>query len=357
MPEHALGSYAYRARPARGGSHPFPARLPDPPADVAALFARWDAWGRAAGHADRTRAERIRIVWAAARTADEHPLAFTTDGLVGVLGTVAAASSRETYYRALIAWHLWLLRTGRRADDPTVTLARPRVPRAEPHPASTAEIVALLGSGIRRRTRAMVVLGAMCGLRCAEIAAVRGEDLDAGGARLRVVGKGGHAATLPVHRDVLAVAQGMPAAGWWFPSAADRTRPMSANTVSSTISRAFARLGLDRQAHDLRHHFGTELLRAGVDMRTVQSLMRHASLVTTQRYTLPADGARAAAVGALCSLLGGAPALEPGAEIRHGMTDLGLARVRPGVLEGLTPGQARALAAELLAAADLAEGA
>jgi len=58
----ALGAYSYGARPIRAGSAPFPARLPGAPADVADLFAAWDRWGRAAGHADKTRGERIRVV-------------------------------------------------------------------------------------------------------------------------------------------------------------------------------------------------------------------------------------------------------------------------------------------------------
>nr|WP_306239488.1 site-specific integrase [Ornithinimicrobium cryptoxanthini] len=220
------------------------------------------------------------------------------------LGTVSAPSSKDAYYRHLLAFHSWLQRTGRRDEDPMRGLTRPRVPRIEPHPATRSEITALLSSGIRRRTRAMVVLGASCGLRAGEIAAMRGEDVDLGGARLRVVGKGGHAATLPLNADVLAVAEGMPRQGWWFPApGGDGERHVSRNSVSQTISAGFARLGLDRTCHDLRRYFGTELVRSGVDMRTVQLLMRHANLNTTQRYAAVADESRGEAVATLPSLL------------------------------------------------------
>ncbi|WP_289444876.1 hypothetical protein, partial [Klebsiella pneumoniae] len=75
---------------------------------------------------------------------------------------------------------------GRRPDNPLDVLRRPRVPRRSAHPVATAHIDAVLGSGIRRRTRMAILLCALQGLRVHETAKVRGEDVDLLGQRFRV---------------------------------------------------------------------------------------------------------------------------------------------------------------------------
>jgi site-specific recombinase XerD len=66
--------------------------------------------------------------------------------------------------------------------------------------------------------------------------------------------------------------------------------------VSCAISIAMRRVGVPSTAHGLRHWFGTWLVRSGTDLRTAQTLLRHASLATTAIYVEVADDARRAAV-------------------------------------------------------------
>ena len=78
---------------------------------------------------------------------------------------------------------------------------------------------------------------------------------------------------------------------YWFPGV-DRGHQRR-ESVCGTIKEAMIRAGVPGSAHWLRHWFGTALLEAGVDVRVVQTLMRHQNLATTEIYTLVSDGRRA----------------------------------------------------------------
>jgi integrase/recombinase XerD len=250
------------------------------------LLADWDIWQLARGLADRTRSERARIITQAAKATGQHPAEFTVDALLRWQAGHSTSSTRLTYYRALEAWHAWLLATGHRIDNPMVGLPKPREPRRRPRPAATSGIERLLASGIRRRTKVMVLLDCYAGLRVSEIAKVRGEDVDHDTRTLRVDGKGGVVRWVPMHPTLYAYALTMPKRGWWFPSHRYPDRPIRRDTASTTISRAMQRAGVTGTAHSLRHWLGTESLAAGANLRVTQELLGHGNVATTQLYTL-----------------------------------------------------------------------
>jgi len=253
----------------------------------------WAATMRAEGIRERTISERVRIVAQAARQLDEEPTALTRESIVAWLGDLPSAGTRASYFGAIRAWSRWLRDEQIRADDPTARLKTPRVPRRLPRPISREHLEDLLNkSGVHLRARVMIHLAAYEGLRVHEIAAVRGEDVDLLGRRLFVRGKGGVEAWLPLHETVAADALLMPRRGWWFESYSYKDRAgehILPGSVTSAIGRALTRCEIRATAHQLRHFFGTELLRSGVDVRVVQELMRHASLSSTQIYTLVVD--------------------------------------------------------------------
>lgn len=144
----------------------------------------------------------------------------------------------------------------------------------------------------------MVHLAVYHGLRAHEIAKVRGEDIDLYAATLRVVGKGGTDDTVPLHPVVAADARAMPRLGWWFPSPRGG-RPERRESVSAVISRAMKRADVAATGHQLRHWYGTALVRSGTDIRVAQTLMRHASLATTALYTAVDDTQQRDAVARL----------------------------------------------------------
>lgn len=255
----------------------------------------WAAKMRAEGLSDRTVSGRVSAVALCARTTGRPPTGLREDDIVGWLATPRfSPGTRQKYYGAIHAWSVHLVRAGVRDDDPTEYLRTPRVPRRQPRPVADEHLEAVLGSRMHRRTRVMIHLMAYQGLRRHEVAKLRGEDVDLLAQTVTVVGKGGVRAVLPLHQVVADDALTMPRRGWWFPSYADPTRPVKAHSVGGVVARAIRRAGVEATGHQLRHFFGTELLRAGVDVRIVQELMRHASLNTTALYTrVHADQQRA----------------------------------------------------------------
>lgn len=144
----------------------------------------------------------------------------------------------------------------------------------------------------------MVLLAALAGLRVHEIAKVRGDDFDLERGTLTVVGKGNKRATIPLHPILLDLVPTMPA-GYWFTHWESPDEPIAGKSCGQAISRAMARAGVAATAHQLRHWYGTSLLESGADLRTVQELMRHESLATTQVYTRVTSERRRAAIHAL----------------------------------------------------------
>ncbi len=258
----------------------------------------WAADMRAQGLSTRTIDERTRIIRRVTSATGQAADAFTREALVSYLGAEEfSPNTRQSYWSALRAWHQWLLVTGRRTDDPTATMKKPKTPRGVPHPVSPEDLARLLTVDMWPSTRAMILLAAYAGLRVHEIAKIRGEDIH--GDEIRVQGKGDRVDYLPLHPVLQDLARDMPRHGWWFPSPAHSTHHIDRASVSASISRAMRRAGVKGSAHWLRHFYGTQLLRTGTDIRTVQELMRHASLQTTARYTEVTDERRRAAVARL----------------------------------------------------------
>ena len=138
----------------------------------------------------------------------------------------------------------------------------------------------------------MVTLLYGCGLRISEALGLRGADVPLP-AVLRIRGKGGKERIVPVidaARD--AVAAYLRLCPW--PVAPDaplfravRGGPLSPRAIQLVMEKSRLQLGLPATAtpHAMRHSFATHLLNAGGDLRTIQELLGHASLSTTQAYT------------------------------------------------------------------------
>jgi len=148
------------------------------------------------------------------------------------------------------------------------------------------------------RDRAVLTLLYGCGLRISEGLSLTRADAPLPEA-LRITGKGGKtrlAPVLPAVRDAVdayLALQPFPLAPGDALFRARRGGPLSPRHVQATVQRLRGRLGLPASAtpHALRHSFATHLLGAGADLRSIQELLGHASLSTTQKYTA-VDAAR-----------------------------------------------------------------
>lgn len=275
--------------------------------DAADHLADWSRWLLASGMSATTAADWPATVARACRATGSDPLTMSTDDLVDYLASKPNPNTKGTYFTALEAWHRYLNARGIRLDNPMDGLRRPRQPRGTPHPVSTVGLTRLLGSPLTCGTRAAIVLAAYAGLRVHEVAKVRGEDFDLDERVLAVVGKGGRTARLPLHAPVLRSAMVMPRIGYWFPARPSSGRPhITSRGMTARITLAMRAADVAGTPHSLRHWFATHLLRGGADAVTVQELMRHSSLATTQIYMKADPEQRRAAVDGLPDLAEGA---------------------------------------------------
>ncbi len=181
-------------------------------------------------------------------------------------------------------------------------LRTPRQPRTVPRPIAVGSATRLVDAAeqgdaapwIAARNAAVFALLYGCGLRISEALSIRRSEAPIGGVEaLRVRGKGGKIRLVPVLPVVSAAISsylGLSpfAAGPEAPLfVGAKGGPLSPRIVQRALERLRSALGLPSTAtpHALRHSFATHLLSASGDLRTVQELLGHASLSTTQVYT------------------------------------------------------------------------
>ena len=213
----------------------------------------------------------------------------------------AARTSVARGFSALRSFFRFLDRTGRAQNTAIASVRTPRLPQPVPRPVASDEAAELLraaetpdGEGapwIGKRDAALFTLLYGCGLRIAEALDLDRRDAPAGETMV-VTGKGGKqriAPVLPVVaaaiRDYLDACPHIREDGPLFVGA--RGGRLNPGVAQRRMRNLRASLGLPPEAtpHALRHSFATHLLAAGGDLRTIQELLGHASLSTTQRYT------------------------------------------------------------------------
>lgn len=258
-------------------------------------MAAFSAWLRSWGAAETTVTARLSLLANLLRDLD--PLAATAEQLATWLGNPAFQPwTRVTYFSHIRSLFEWLQATGRRPDNPTSGMRRPREPRRKPRPLSPGEVTAVLAEA-HGHERTWISLGLFAGLRVFEIAKFRGEDI--GPESLFVRGKGGKDAVLPTHPALWHLAQSYPRTGFWFPSSLAASGHVNEKCLTTKVTAVFKAAGVEGSTHRARHTYGTNLLRGGANIRVVQELMRHESLATTAGYLLVEESERVQAINAL----------------------------------------------------------
>jgi len=192
----------------------------------------------------------------------------------------------------------------RRLDAPNAAIALVRGPRVKPgapRPVTEDQAAGLLAEpGLdpdredweAARDQAVLSLLYGCGLRISEALSLKRSDAPLADL-LRITGKGSKTRMVPVLPAVRTAVEAYVAELPFVVDAdqplfrAKRGGPLSPRHVQATVQILRSRLGLPASAtpHALRHSFATHLLGAGADLRSIQELLGHASLSTTQRYT------------------------------------------------------------------------
>jgi integrase/recombinase XerD len=212
------------------------------------------------------------------------------------------ASSVARALSVVRTFHGFLVSEGDATASPAQGVARPKVPRTLPRPLSVDEAAAVMAAppdgevaGMRDRAILETLYGA--GVRISELVGLDIDDVDLEDGCVRVVGKGNKEREVPLGRFAAAaissyVTRGRPSLARSRSGAAlflnmrggRLTRQGAAHVLKAAVRRA----GLEKRVtpHTLRHSFATHLLEGGADVRVVQELLGHASLTTTQIYTL-----------------------------------------------------------------------
>ena len=186
-------------------------------------------------------------------------------------------------------------------DDAVIPMLKgPRVPRSLPRPIDPEAVLALAGDAadsardnwVGARDWAVLLLLYGCGLRISEATDLTGDVLPLG-ATLRVIGKRSKMRQVPLLANVREAIEGYLELCPYPPAKGEplfrgsRGGPLSPALIRRSVQGARKRLGLPEKTtpHALRHSFATHLLAGGADLRSLQELLGHASLSSTQVYT------------------------------------------------------------------------
>ena len=222
-------------------------------------------------------------------------------------------AATQLRFSALRSFYKFLIRRGLVEVSPVKGVVLPKSDQRLPKFLTQAQMVALLdapGEVLRRHRqsskreieetayqRDVAILETIysCGLRVSELSALRVRDFDFQEQIVRVLGKGKKERLIPVGTPALEAIR-----AYWhsltmppvanepvFLAMPDRREPVSARVIQLRLKKYLATAGLDPALtpHKLRHSYATHLLDAGADLRSVQELLGHAHLVTTQAYT------------------------------------------------------------------------
>lgn len=233
------------------------------------------------------------------------PEAITTLDLRGYVSVLHEAGYAKTTIARRLASMRSFFRFGQREGwtktNPAKPLRNPRKSRSLPHCLSSEELGRLLqapraNSPLGLRDRAILETLYSAGLRVSELVGLNDGDLDWEQGLLRVRGKGKRERLAPIGSYAARAL-----ARWLKCRTTRRTDNPSASplfvnrfgsrlttrSVGRLLEKYLAQTGLDRRTtpHTLRHSFATHLLDRGADIRSVQELLGHKSLITTQIYT------------------------------------------------------------------------
>ncbi|MGM1062993.1 site-specific tyrosine recombinase XerD [Saccharothrix sp. Mg75] len=211
-----------------------------------------------------------------------------------------AASSAARTLVAVRGLHRFAHLEGITAHDPAREVRPPQPPKRLPKALPVDDVLRLLDTPGDRpadlRDRALLELLYSTGARISEVVGLDVDDVDAEERTVLLDGKGGKQRIVPVGRPALAALEAYLVRA--RPVLAKRANPavflnarggrLSRQTAWAVLKKAAERAGVQAEVspHTLRHSFATHLLEGGADVRVVQELLGHASVTTTQVYTL-----------------------------------------------------------------------
>jgi site-specific recombinase XerD len=272
-------------------------------ASWAAALAGFDAWQVARGMGAKTRsAYGVDLgqlaEWAAGRGLEPKQVGHRDlRRFAAVLGERGAAKSTVARKLAAIrTFYRQLVERGELEANPADLVSSPKKDSYLPQVLRPDEVAELLeripgSSALDLRDRAMFEVAYAAGLRAEELVMLDAAQIDPDGEQVRVEGKGGRTRFVPVGEHAWRaldryLTRGRPALDTGASPAlfvSKSGRRLSTSDVRRRLKLQARRSGIS--PHTLRHSFATHLLEGGADLRSIQELLGHASISTTQTYT------------------------------------------------------------------------
>ncbi|WP_027417366.1 site-specific tyrosine recombinase XerD [Aneurinibacillus terranovensis] len=214
-------------------------------------------------------------------------------------GRATATISRNL--ASIRAFYQFLLREKFIDNDPSVNLESPKIEKRLPHVLSIDEVESLLnGPQIQtpagQRDKAMLELLYATGIRVSELVNLNVTDINLGMGFVKCMGKGSKERIIPIGRVAIENVTAYIERGRPFLKKKSQEEAMFLNHHGRRLSRqgfwkiikkyaSLARIEKEITPHTLRHSFATHLLENGADLRSVQEMLGHADISTTQIYT------------------------------------------------------------------------
>lgn len=213
-----------------------------------------------------------------------------------------AATTLARKVAAAKSFFKFMLLEGKITENPTDNVASPNVGRLLPKPISISEVRRLLDQPAKsstpeaKRDRAMLELLYASGMRVSELISLNVSDIDIDGGFIRCFGKGNKERVIPIHDKAARIVDEYIKKARPRLLRRDTEQAMFLNRRGDRLTRqgfwqilkGYARAAeLDEEItpHTLRHSFATHMLNGGADLRSVQELLGHANISTTQVYT------------------------------------------------------------------------
>ena len=209
-----------------------------------------------------------------------------------------SAASQARHLSGVKSFYNYLLINDEVEQLPTDNVDNPRLDRTLPDVLTIEEIDAMLATFDMRtskgcRDSAIVEVLYSCGLRVSELTSLKVSDLFFGEGYIRIVGKGDKQRLVPISsiaRDKIQLYMDYRTPASRSEATVflnNRGKPLTRVMVFNIIKQAAMLAGIDKQIspHTLRHSFATHLLEGGANIRQVQELLGHESILTTEVYT------------------------------------------------------------------------
>ena len=224
----------------------------------------------------------------------------TPDSVMLCLGGLPVSERTQArMLSALRSFFGWMQLEGEREDNPAENVDSPKIGRYLPSVLSVEEVDAIIGSvnistafGLRDRAILEVLYG--CGLRVSEVASLKISDVFLGEGFVRVTGKGDKQRVVPMGESAIDAVKA------WLevrPEASSKAEDilflnkhcaaLSRVSIFNMVKKQAIMAGIHKEIspHTFRHSFATHLIENGADLRVVQEMLGHESILTTEIYT------------------------------------------------------------------------